>query len=82
MTTEVKYEIIGREGCTFCTRAQILLFDNDLAFEYKTLDEDVSRETIEERIGGPFRTVPQIFKVHGNGQREYVGGYTELAASI
>lgn len=74
----MKLEIIGRKSCKYCENAKILAFDSGIGFEYKTLDEDVSRETIVDEIGKEFRTVPQIFAIKDDGTREYVGGYTEL----
>lgn len=76
------YEVIGRENCVFCTRAQILLFELDLDFEYKTLDKDVSRETVEEMVGGTFRTVPQIFEIDDAGGRKHIGGFSELVEHL
>lgn len=72
----MKIEIIGRPNCKYCEQSKILSHMKGVEFDYKLLDEDVSRETLIERIGSDFRTVPQIFNVDTG---EYIGGYEQLA---
>ncbi len=73
--------IYGRPGCTFCRKAKNLCESNGAAVEYKTVGTDISKEDLEEKVGRPVRSVPQIF-VMSEGFAEYVGGYTELAEKL
>ncbi|WP_420591110.1 GrxA family glutaredoxin [Bacterioplanoides sp.] len=72
------YTIFGREGCGYCSRAKQLCEIKQLEYRYVDIQkEGISQADLEKTIGKPVATVPQIF--HG---REYIGGYTELAASL
>lgn len=71
-----KYNVYGKPGCVFCTRAKRLLDRMNLDYNYINIDEDSqARFFVKEVIGA--KKVPQIFK--GN---EYVGGFTELEESL
>ncbi|MBB6523084.1 GrxA family glutaredoxin [Pseudoteredinibacter isoporae] len=74
----MSYTVFGRPGCGFCEQAKRLLGQKSLDFRYVDIHaEGISKADLEKTIGRPVRTVPQIFK-----GSEYVGGYTELAASL
>lgn len=74
----MSYTVFGRPGCGFCEQAQRLLTQKELEFRYIDIHaEGISKADLEKTVGQPVSTVPQIF----NG-KEYVGGYTELAASL
>jgi len=77
----MKVEIYGRPSCTFCDRAKELCERTGLAYDYKIVGESVSREQLEEMVGSPVRSVPQIF-VTTDGFSEYVGGYAQLEARL
>ncbi len=70
--------IFGREGCGFCRRAKELCEAKALNFIYIDIhNEGISKADLEQTVGKPVETVPQIF--HG---QDHIGGYTELAAYI
>ena len=71
-----KYNVYGKPGCGFCTRAKRLLDRMNLDYNYIDIDEDSqARFFVKEVIGT--KKVPQIFK-----GTDYIGGYTELAAYL
>ncbi len=67
-------EIYGKTQCPYCDMAKQLCETNNLAYVYKQLDADFTREELFEKFPGA-RTFPQI-KVDD----ENIGGYTELKA--
>lgn len=72
------YTVFGRPGCGFCEQAKRLLEQKELAFKYVDIHaEGISKADLEKTIGRPVETVPQIFK-----GAEYIGGYTDLEASL
>lgn len=77
----MKVEIYGRPGCAFCDLAKELCERTGVAYDYKIVGESVSREQLEEMVGSPVRSVPQIF-VTTNGFSEYVGGFNELKGRL
>ena len=73
-----QYTVFGRPGCGFCVRAKQLLDIKKLPYKYVDIhQEGLTKADLEKTIGRPVLTVPQIF--HGT---EYIGGYTELEASL
>lgn len=79
-----KYVIYSSVGCGFCIQAKRLLESKDIPFDYIDITEiDASEKAqLQETAGIQFRTVPQIFQVNDNDQLTYVGGFTELKASL
>lgn len=69
--------IYGSPGCVFCIRAKQLCGSKEIPFEYFNLGDDIPLIDIQERIGAPVRTVPQIF----DGDK-YIGGYQELVSYL
>jgi len=66
--------IFGREGCGFCVRAKELCERKELNFRYIDIHkEGISKADLEQTVGKPVETVPQIFI----GQ-DHIGGYTEF----
>lgn len=74
----MKVIIYGTPQCGFCTKAKELCETYGAQYEYSTVGYDITHEELQEKVGRPIRTVPQIF-VMSEGFAEYVGGYTELA---
>jgi glutaredoxin 1 len=71
MTT---FTVYGRPGCGYCVAATQLLKSKGLPWEYIDMyEEGLSPQDLEEKVGRPVRTVPQI--LHGD---KYIGGYTDL----
>jgi len=69
-------EIFGKPQCPFCEKAKQLCEARRLAYTYKTLDVDYTKEELLEAFPGA-RTVPQI-RVNGTA----IGGYDELGTYL
>ncbi|MAT49780.1 MAG: GrxA family glutaredoxin [Porticoccaceae bacterium] len=68
------FTVFGRPGCGYCIRAKQVLEMKQLPNKYVDMvKEGISPADLEQTIGKPVRTVPQIF--HGS---THIGGYTEL----
>ena len=68
--------IYGKPNCPFCERAKALCEQRNFDYEYKTLDEDYTKEQLLEWFPGA-RTVPQIVV---NGVK--VGGFEQFTKYI
>jgi glutaredoxin 3 len=79
----MKYEVYGTPVCGYCVQAKRLLEDRELNYRYFDLTnvDEAKQDKLMEIAGFQFRTVPQIFTVE-DGERKYVGGYTELNESL
>ena len=79
----MKYEVYGTPICGYCVQAKRLLEDRELNYRYFDLTnvDEAKQDKLMEIAGFQFRTVPQIFTVE-DGERKYVGGYTELNESL
>lgn len=69
--------VYGKPGCSFCVKAKNLCESRGVPYSYKTVGSDITKEQLQEHIGGPVKTVPQIFLME-SGFAEYIGGYEEL----
>ncbi len=68
------FTVYGQPGCGFCVQAKKVLEQKELPLEYIDIQaEKISPAELEQKVGKPVRTVPQIF--HGDN---YIGGYQEL----
>jgi len=68
--------IYGKPGCSYCEAAKVLCNTRGYVYEYKTLDEDFTREQLLETF--PLaKTFPQIVV---NGLK--VGGYADFTKYI
>jgi glutaredoxin 1 len=73
-----EFTVYGRPGCGYCVAAKRLLEGRGYGCRYIDLyEEGISKADIEQKIGRPVHTVPQI--LHGD---RYIGGYTELVPYI
>ena len=79
----MKYEVYGTPICGYCVQAKRLLEDRELNYRYFDLTDvdEAKQDKLMEIAGFQFRTVPQIFTVE-DGERKYIGGYTELNESL
>tara|TARA_R110000803_G_scaffold46198_14_gene97118 strand:- start:2958 stop:3182 length:225 start_codon:yes stop_codon:yes gene_type:complete len=68
----MKIEIWGKNDCVFCDAAKKLCKEKELEYEYKTFNEDFTKDEILLEFVGA-KTFPQI-KIDGNP----IGGYQEL----
>lgn len=73
--------IFGRPGCPYCVRAKQIaetLTESREDFKFRYVDmpsEGVTKEDLEQTIGKPVATVPQIFV-----DQQHIGGCTEFEA--
>ena len=66
--------IFGRQACGYCHRAKDLLERKQYDFSWVDIEKErITKADLEETVGKPVLTVPQIF--HGE---THIGGYTEL----
>lgn len=75
------YTVYGKQGCTFCEKAEDLLNQLGLEYEYKELGVDILaadfKRMFVENYNQVVTTVPQILH-----EGDYVGGYTELKETL
>ena len=69
--------IYGKAGCVNCDKTRMLCQIQSLPFQYLTVGEDITAEALQEQVGQPVRSLPQIF-VHREDAITHVGGYEEL----
>lgn len=74
----MKVQIYGKPSCPGCEAAKLLCKSKAIDFEYKVVGSDIQKEQLEEMIGQPIRTVPQIF-VTSDGFSQYLGGLQDLS---
>lgn len=73
--------IFGRPGCPYCVRAKDLaekLTTEREDFNYRYVDihaEGISKADLEQTVGKPVETVPQIFL-----DQTHIGGFTDFEA--
>lgn len=73
--------IFGRPGCPYCVRAkqvaeQLTSDRDDFKFRYVDIQaEGISKADLEQTVGKPVKTVPQIFL-----DETHLGGFTEFEA--
>ncbi|MBV2162729.1 glutaredoxin domain-containing protein [Comamonas nitrativorans] len=73
--------IYGKAGCTNCDKTRMLCQIQSLPFQYLTVGEDISAEALQEQVGQPVRSLPQIFLRNDEGTT-YVGGYDDLRTHL
>lgn len=74
----MKIEIYGAEWCSFCKQAKVLCETKSIDFDYIDIDDSANMRSLEERMGGKVRSVPQIFM---NGQL-IPSGFTGLKQEL
>lgn len=70
-------EIYSTPACGQCVMAKNVLKSKEIPFTEYTVGKDVQKSELEERVGNPVRSVPQIFM-----DNEYIGGLDQLRAKI
>ncbi len=70
-------EIYSTPACGQCVMAKNVLKSKEIPFTEYTVGKDVQKAELEERVGNPVRSVPQIFM-----DNEYIGGLDQLRAKI
>ena len=67
------YKIYGARGCGWCLKAQELLRELGLPYEYHVVHEDLTVPEFKGMFPGKL-TVPQVVDPDG----KHIGGYNEL----
>ncbi len=73
--------IYGKAGCIECDKTRMLCQIQSLAFQYLLVGSDITAEALQELVGQPVRSLPQIFVRTEEGEA-YVGGYNELRTHL
>lgn len=73
--------IYGKAGCTNCDKTRMLCQIQSLPFQYLTVGEDITTEALQEQVGQPVHSLPQIFVRNDEGST-YVGGYENLRTHL
>ena len=76
-----KYTIYSKPSCGYCLQAKDLLTMEQLPFDYLTLGTHYSLDELMT-LAPNAKSFPQIFVVDKNGNRELVGGYSELVEHL
>lgn len=74
------YKIYGAPGCVWCKRAVDLAHREGLDYEY--IDISMDREAADMLKAGGFRTIPQVFFEHDEGNLVHIGGFKEFDNEI
>jgi len=74
----MKVEIYGAEWCAFCKSAVSLCESKAVEYNYIDIDDTANLRSLETRVGGKVRTVPQIFL---DGEL-VAGGFTGLKQKL
>ena len=75
------YTIYSKPSCGYCLQAKDLLEQNKLEFEYLTLGTHYSLDELMT-LSPDAKSFPQIFFVDKNGNKDLVGGYSELVEHL
>ena len=71
------YTIYSKPNCSFCMQARDLLEQNKLEFEYKNLGTHYNLDELMT-LSPDAKSFPQIFVVDENGNKELIGGFSDL----
>jgi len=80
-TKRMEVTIYGKAGCTNCDKTRMLCQIQSLPFQYLMVGQDISAEALQELVGQPVRSLPQIFLRNDEGTT-YIGGYDDLRAHL
>ena len=75
------YTIYSKPSCGYCLQAKQLLEMEQLPFEYKQLGTHYNLDELMT-LSPDAKSFPQIFVVDENGNKELVGGYSELVEHL
>lgn len=76
-----KYIIYSKPSCGYCLQARDLLEMEQLPFEYKQLGTHYNLDELMT-LSPDAKSFPQIFVVDENGNKELIGGYSELVEHL
>lgn len=74
----MKVEIYGAEWCGFCKQAVSLCETKSIEYKYFDVDHIGNMKVLQERLGEPARTIPQIFV----DDKFLPGGYSGLQREL
>ena len=72
-----KYTIYSKPSCSYCLQTRDLLEDNKLEFEYLQLGTHYSLDELMT-LAPNAKSFPQIFVVDENGNKDLIGGFSDL----
>ena len=74
----MKYVLFAREDCPYCIKAKELLSTQEASFHIINFEEDQqwALEKVKQFCDWP--TVPMIMQIKDQGERNFIGGYTDL----
>ena len=75
------YTIYSKPSCGYCLQAKDLLTMDQLPFDSLTLGTHYSLDELMT-LAPNAKSFPQIFVVDENGNKELIGGYTELVEHL
>ena len=75
------YTIYSKPHCSYCLQAKQLLEMEQLPFEYKNLGTHYSLDELMT-LAPDAKSFPQIFVVDENGNKDLIGGYSELVEHL
>lgn len=76
------YKIICWSECPFCLRAKALMIENNLPFEYCSVDHSNKLLNYYKMIY-KHDTVPMVLELNTESEDEkFIGGYTEFKESL
>ena len=71
------YTIYSKPSCGYCLQAKQLLEMEQLPFEYKNLGTHYSLDELMT-LAPNTKSFPQIFIVDENGNKDLIGGFSDL----
>ena len=75
------YIIYSKPNCSFCLQTKQLLEQNKLEFEYLQLGTHYSLDELMT-LAPNAKSFPQIFVVDENGNKDLIGGFSDLVESL
>ena len=75
------YTIYSKPNCSFCLACKQLLEMEQLPFEYKQLGTHYSLDELMT-LSPDAKSFPQIFVIDENGNKDLIGGYSELVVHL
>ena len=74
----MKVEIYGAEWCGYCKSAVQLCESKSIDYEYIDVDASGNMKQLQERLGNPVKSIPQIFI----DDKFLPGGFTSLKQEL
>ena len=71
------YTIYSKPSCSYCLQAKQLLEMEQLPFEYKQLGTHYNLDELMT-LAPNAKSFPQIFVVDENGNKDLIGGFSDL----